>query len=322
MGLLSYIKGRRRGAEAHRLEREAMQDAFLSDALDGYDGTDGADALRRLSLLRQEVSRRTARRNRLPLYAAAVAAVSLLFLSVSIYLFTRYDLPEQRMAVLEHPVVRPDYPAADDSGSEPEEEAEVSSYSPVPEDSRPVKTPAPADKRPVRSAEETIGADVADALPVADLADAVVAVEEQAVAAAGKEKTMPLAASRPELAEQPAVVSDEAVVGMVTVQSRRKMSESASAASVLTAAFPVPAGGYEACYDYIRRHIDLVSDTAGRDTARAVVLRFVVDRKGRPGNFTVVKSFSPEAAQEVIRLLQAGPDWKPSGPVPAFTVTF
>lgn len=36
MKLLDYIRGARKGKEAHRLEKEAMRDPFLADALEGY----------------------------------------------------------------------------------------------------------------------------------------------------------------------------------------------------------------------------------------------------------------------------------------------
>ena len=37
MKLIDYIQGKRRGQEANRLEREAMNDPFLQDAIDGFD---------------------------------------------------------------------------------------------------------------------------------------------------------------------------------------------------------------------------------------------------------------------------------------------
>ena len=46
MSLESYIKGQRRGIAINRLEREAMQDPFLSDALEGYDTVKGNHAER------------------------------------------------------------------------------------------------------------------------------------------------------------------------------------------------------------------------------------------------------------------------------------
>ena len=44
MQLKDYIKGNRRGKEANRLEREAMNDPFLRDALDGFDSVAGDHA--------------------------------------------------------------------------------------------------------------------------------------------------------------------------------------------------------------------------------------------------------------------------------------
>jgi len=44
MQLKDYIQGNRRGKEANRLEREAMNDPFLQDALDGFDSVDGDHA--------------------------------------------------------------------------------------------------------------------------------------------------------------------------------------------------------------------------------------------------------------------------------------
>lgn len=41
MKLWQYIQGSRRGKEAHLIEKEAMKDPFLSDALEGYENTSG-----------------------------------------------------------------------------------------------------------------------------------------------------------------------------------------------------------------------------------------------------------------------------------------
>ena len=41
MKLLDYIRGLRKGKEAHRLEKESMKDPFLADAMDGYGQVEG-----------------------------------------------------------------------------------------------------------------------------------------------------------------------------------------------------------------------------------------------------------------------------------------
>ncbi len=40
MKLLQYIKGLRKGKDAHRIEQDAMTDTFLADALEGFDAVD------------------------------------------------------------------------------------------------------------------------------------------------------------------------------------------------------------------------------------------------------------------------------------------
>lgn len=49
MKLLDYIRGTRKGKEAHRLQKEAMRDPFLADAMDGYDGAGKSGATDRVT---------------------------------------------------------------------------------------------------------------------------------------------------------------------------------------------------------------------------------------------------------------------------------
>jgi len=50
MKLLDYIRGKRRGKDAHSLEYNAMSDPFLADAMEGYDSVEGnhADEIARM----------------------------------------------------------------------------------------------------------------------------------------------------------------------------------------------------------------------------------------------------------------------------------
>lgn len=75
MGLIDYIAGRRLGREARRIEREAMEDAFLRDALDGYDAVED-DHVVRIERMRRRVTS-APKRLRSGFYRAAAAAVLL-----------------------------------------------------------------------------------------------------------------------------------------------------------------------------------------------------------------------------------------------------
>lgn len=60
MNLLDYIDGQRRGPQANRLEREALVDPFLAEALEGYEAV-GGDAAASLERLHRRVERRSTR---------------------------------------------------------------------------------------------------------------------------------------------------------------------------------------------------------------------------------------------------------------------
>jgi hypothetical protein len=68
MNLIDYIRGNRRGREANSLEREALDDAFLTEAMEGYEAVygDHAETLRRLEVwVHDSSSRRSQGRRRL-----------------------------------------------------------------------------------------------------------------------------------------------------------------------------------------------------------------------------------------------------------------
>jgi hypothetical protein len=85
MGLIDYIKGNRRGKEANRIERDAMTDAFLQEALDGYDSVI-SNHIQSLERLQQKVNERSMyrRRNHMAVYLS-VAAVVIVLLTVGTF---------------------------------------------------------------------------------------------------------------------------------------------------------------------------------------------------------------------------------------------
>ncbi|MFZ4456228.1 MAG: carboxypeptidase-like regulatory domain-containing protein [Bacteroidales bacterium] len=92
MRLIDYIKGNRRGKAANRLEREAMSDPFLQEALDGFDAVDGAHA-EAISRLESKISRRSAaanHRKRITWWSAA-ATVLLIIGFGSYFLMQKED---------------------------------------------------------------------------------------------------------------------------------------------------------------------------------------------------------------------------------------
>ena len=84
MSLIDYINGKRKGKDAHRLEKEAMRDTFLQDALDGFHLVDD-DHSARLATIGQAIGGRDAAKRRRTIHilwrvtiAASIVAVALI----------------------------------------------------------------------------------------------------------------------------------------------------------------------------------------------------------------------------------------------------
>ena len=101
--LLQYIQGSRKGAEAHRLEKEAMKDPFLSDALDGYQAVEG-NHVESIEEMRRRIFRRTrSRRSSIAKWSIAASLLICLVFGSYFWLNRQPGLPEraQSMAVME-----------------------------------------------------------------------------------------------------------------------------------------------------------------------------------------------------------------------------
>lgn len=56
MNIINYLKGDRKGIEANRLEKDAMNDPFLQEALEGFDAVDD-DHMARLEAIGQHIGK-------------------------------------------------------------------------------------------------------------------------------------------------------------------------------------------------------------------------------------------------------------------------
>jgi hypothetical protein len=86
MDFKAYIKGKRKGKEAHNIERAAGHDSFLRDAIDGFDAVEG-DHLSSIEYLEKQVETLSKPRNRRfqPLFWYSSAATILLLLALWIF---------------------------------------------------------------------------------------------------------------------------------------------------------------------------------------------------------------------------------------------
>lgn len=82
MNILDYIKGNRRGKHARKIELEAMQDPFLSDAIEGFDSVKG-DHANKIAQMQAKISARSSSSKSkkylgLRIAAAAIVVIGLL----------------------------------------------------------------------------------------------------------------------------------------------------------------------------------------------------------------------------------------------------
>jgi hypothetical protein len=71
-----------------------------------------------------------------------------------------------------------------------------------------------------------------------------------------------------------------------------------------------PAGGWSRFDDYIANNLHAPEELQSKPRRGEVVLAFDVDKNGEPVNITVVKSLCVKCDEEAIRLLKEGPKWK------------
>ena len=112
MKLLDYIRGLRKGKEAHRLEKESMQDPFLADAMDGYNQVEGNHE-QRIEKLRMQVSAHSAKKKNTRAITWSIAACLAIGFGVSSYfLFLKKSMTDEVFIAEESVSIKLAEPAA------------------------------------------------------------------------------------------------------------------------------------------------------------------------------------------------------------------
>lgn len=99
MKLLDYIRGLRKGKEAHRLEKESMQDPFLADAMDGYNQVEGNHE-QRIEQLRIQISARSTKKRNTYAIIWSVAACLVIGFGISSYFLFLKETPEPVIPII------------------------------------------------------------------------------------------------------------------------------------------------------------------------------------------------------------------------------
>ena len=315
MKLFDYIKGNRRGKEAHRLEKEAMGDPFLWEALEGFDAVEGnhTEAIERL---RRRVTERSAtrRRKRWIWMASGAAAVLLLFLTIGgRFLFRGPSEP-----IVPYMAERIEEKETADT-SRAESPMEIAQAQEGEREEYPEIVQSPVI---VQDQVSALSADIQleEAVSMEEPTLEPVAAPEQEAEQAKKITTRSRAAT-----DSTSQLDEVVVTGFGTERREARMdaptaSISASErladriAGTSTGSLPdgEPVGGMEAFRKYIEENKPELYYNSGNPVRGTIILEFRVNRNGRPAGIRVEKGLLSTANEAAKRLLEEGPDWKPA----------
>ena len=297
MNLLAYIQGKRKGKEAHRIEKEAMRDPFLAEALEGYDEVK-ADHAGRIARLRNCMPSSVRSAVQQKMYIG-IAASLLFFLTVGGY-FLLNKKPENLIAMSESykQIIT-------------EEEIEMTSSietpSPPPpnylaEDERETATQNELRQRqsvaptaPVSSVSPVISAQVQAEIVVVVEDEEMEVVLDAAIVAARVAETEEMGAGE---------IGETGVDESKSVVATRAM-RSEMAKELLT---PEPQIGMEAYEKYLKEMLIPLKKEDCVQTTGVVEVEFTV-KGGKPSDFIIKQSFCDAASKEAIRLIENGCPW-------------
>lgn len=270
--LIQYIQGSRKGKDAHRLEKEAMKDPFLSDALDGFQAVEG-NHVESIEEMRRRISRRT-RSHRDSITKWSIAASLLICLGFGSYFWLNRQLsmPAQSpLAVVMEEQAAPLQQAplagiAADSMQEHESALGAGEAKAKVSESTP-QSPA-TDVSATVVAETSVAQVAVYSAPCEDVAVADIVAEEEAPVAATA-----LARSMPRHIPQPVI-------------------------------------GEEAYREYLKKELIHPHDSLCKGVSGTVVVEFHINEKGRPVDLKVKQSLCESADKEALRLIEKGPDWQ------------
>jgi hypothetical protein len=338
MNLLAYIQGKRKGKEAHRIEKEAMKDPFLADALDGFD-TVAADHIEQINLIRNRLSLETERAGKRRMYIG-IAASLLLCLSIGGY-FLWKSAPDQLIALSDSPAGVESAPAVS-----AEKEAELSMNNQgypdnqlTQSENQRLQTEEQSfqeDNQFVRSKTQSLQTHTnplaessAIALPpppaspveqkIAEKNAEIQVIDERTLIAA--DSVLPVARKA---ATAPIIVQAEAADMAATeiqqeeakaLSNMQAMNKNATARKVANKnidttqnTVPEPIIGMEAYEKYLKEAQILPTKDDCLQVNGVVEIKFTL-KAGKPTDFVILKSLCPAADKEAIRLIENGCPW-------------
>lgn len=296
MNLLAYIQGKRRGKEAHEIERKAMEDPFLADALEGFDVVDGHH-IERIASIRTRVSAHGRKINRRFAYIS-IAASLLLCVSMGGYFLINKNKEQSLIAKsevqAEEKILAEKEPEEGKlAAGEILEELDVQAQDNIEAEERVYSPPPPV----INESEADVIVSVDDeSLP--EVEDAIVLPEIAAVEEVPdirpKEDSLMIAQTE---SEKP---------GKLTTSpnaTQRALTTSGSARK------PEPKIGMSAYKKYLKESMIRPKEGDCAKKKGNVIVEFKINAEGKPHSFVYRKKLCEDLDKEAVRLIENGPVW-------------
>ena len=97
------------------------------------------------------------------------------------------------------------------------------------------------------------------------------------------------------------------LIGQETNEEKQGESEVFTIVEVMPE-FP---GGMTEMLNFLGENIDYPKEAQENGETGTVILRFIVDDKGKVDDVTILKSISPSIDEEALRVVNSMPDWSP-----------
>lgn len=296
MKIWHYIQGNRKGKEAHRVEKEAMKDPFLADALEGYEKTQGnhqrevAKLQREVTRLQKRITNKSANKKPNHLKAWGIAASILIVVGMGTWYLLGDSLFTKEIYSADILMEESELPAI---ASIELPEANSDSIEIIPQEN----SLAQVTKKDIEKK------DTPKPEPIVIQEDMEVMAEAEEVVTTAMSRTI-------------TEVSASDTLKNAAVPERQQAKVSTENISN-----PYPTVGMEAYMEYIQRNLKRPTDEECSNAKGPVVVMFKIGQSGRPYNIRVTQGLCSSINQEAIRLIINGPDWKKGATSDEATIT-
>ena len=295
MQVKDYIQGDKRGKAANRLEREAMNDRFLQEALEGFDTVPGNHTAVIERLEKKIIPPAIVpKNNRKVLYFSSMAASILLIIGFGVYYLLDRNVQKPAIALVQ-------------TVQEEEIESALSESVPPP--------PAYAGQMDIPASAASAGMQATQALPHSiraqdiqhDAIERATIIEDNVTVGAQEEQVVAQTHTPPVSAEE-AIAEEKAVPAEAEYAAAKRSSVSAAdAKEVVANAKPAATTfGKKEFQAYCLKNA--AKNICGSQSV-SVRVSFYVDAAGKPTNIKCDRYTCENAKKEIERLLSVSPAW-------------